>query len=510
MKKALLITIAAFSCIPLAFNQSIASDTCISVGGGSGNVVIFANYDGGVLNINVDQNIPNLKIGVCTYEPVTINLSGTYVNNVTEVKYAGYVSTNNHHCANSPVTTTINGAPGGATTSVNFLPPVTLSNPNGYSLIVCGYSCSTTSNQGGCNTADQIQDYFTTGMGGTLHSYYTQYGCWNTTPYNVSAGGNCPFTAANDTAITIFSSTSSAVCVGESVNFTDLSPGATGWNWTAVGSNIPSSTNQHLTGVTWSTPGSYTVTLSTNDGSGNCSATQNITVLDNPTLNIGATPNPICLGDTTILQVTGGISYVWENGPSLGTWMVSPTTDTWYTVTGTNADGCYATDSVLVTLYPTPPIPTINYSGGVLNASPAAPVYQWYLNGILIVGATNANYTPTQNGVYTVEYTDANGCSSSLSLPTTVSDIGAGLFEISDFLQIYPNPGSGIFNISIPQIVSTEMLIEVTDLLGKTVYSKTAMLTTQYLLDLSNCSKGIYQISLSNGKKIWRGKIMVK
>src|SRR4051812_20167209 len=73
----------------------------------NGNIVIYSNYDGGVLNIDVDQNIPNLKIGVVTYEPVTINLSGTYVNNVTEVVYAGYVSTTNHNCANSPTTTTI-------------------------------------------------------------------------------------------------------------------------------------------------------------------------------------------------------------------------------------------------------------------------------------------------------------------------------------------------------------------------------------------------------------------
>ena len=45
----------------------------------NGNVVIFSNYDGGTLNINVDVNIPNLKIGIVSYEAVEINLSGTYV-----------------------------------------------------------------------------------------------------------------------------------------------------------------------------------------------------------------------------------------------------------------------------------------------------------------------------------------------------------------------------------------------------------------------------------------------
>ena len=158
-----------------------------------GNIVVFSNYDGGVLNINVDQNIPNLKIGVVTYEPVTINLSGTYVGNVTGVVYAGYVSTTNHHCSNSPTTTTITGVPANIT-AVNYIPAATYNNPNGYSMIICNYSCSITTNQGGCNTPDQVIAYFQNVFGetsGALYSHFTQYGCWSTTPYNISAGGNC-------------------------------------------------------------------------------------------------------------------------------------------------------------------------------------------------------------------------------------------------------------------------------------------------------------------------------
>lgn len=185
MKKATTLFIAVF-CIAKLFAQSSVCDS-------TGNIVIFSNYDGGVLNINVDQNIPNLKIGVCTYEPVTINIGGTYAANVTAVVYAGYVATNNNHCSNSPTTTTVIGVAANIT-AVNFLPPVTLSNPNGYTSIVCNYSCSTTTNQGGCNTPDQIVSYFVLTMGGTFRSHYTQYGCWSTTPYAVSAGGNCCIT----------------------------------------------------------------------------------------------------------------------------------------------------------------------------------------------------------------------------------------------------------------------------------------------------------------------------
>ncbi len=155
----------------------------------TGNVIIYSNYDGGVINIYIDQNIPNIKIGICTYEPVTVNIGGPFVGNVTEVRYAGYVSTNNNHCSNSPSTTTITGVT--CPTSVNFLPASTLSNPFGYSSIVCNYSCSDTTSQGGCNTPDQLVHYFITTMGGTLRYHYTQYGCWAAFDYGMSAGGNC-------------------------------------------------------------------------------------------------------------------------------------------------------------------------------------------------------------------------------------------------------------------------------------------------------------------------------
>jgi len=47
----------------------------------NGNVILYSNYDGGYLNINVDQDIPNLKIGVTTYEDCEVSISGTYASN---------------------------------------------------------------------------------------------------------------------------------------------------------------------------------------------------------------------------------------------------------------------------------------------------------------------------------------------------------------------------------------------------------------------------------------------
>ena len=47
-----------------------------------GNLIIYSNYDGGILTINVDQNIPNLKVGICTYEPIQVSFTGAFVGNI--------------------------------------------------------------------------------------------------------------------------------------------------------------------------------------------------------------------------------------------------------------------------------------------------------------------------------------------------------------------------------------------------------------------------------------------
>jgi len=154
----------------------------------NGNVIIYSNYDGGVIYIIVDQNIPNLKIGICTYEAARVVIQGTYAGNVTEVRYAGYIGTNDN-CNLGVTSTTIMGVPNPVDTILQY-PNVTLSDPNGYPQMICAVGC-TNSSTGGCNTTNQIAHYFLTVFGGTLYYHHTQYNCWNNFTAPVSQGGNC-------------------------------------------------------------------------------------------------------------------------------------------------------------------------------------------------------------------------------------------------------------------------------------------------------------------------------
>ena len=156
----------------------------------SGNVVLFTNYDGGVLNIQVDEDIPDLRIGVVAYNAVRIAFTGAFASNVTEVRYAGINADAGNYCGDGPVnTTSVTGvAPG--IVQVLVAPAGVTTSPFGYPNIICGYSCVVTEWQGGCNTVDEIEAYFADAFNGSLRAHVIQYGCWEGS-YRISEQLSC-------------------------------------------------------------------------------------------------------------------------------------------------------------------------------------------------------------------------------------------------------------------------------------------------------------------------------
>ncbi len=102
-----------------------------------------------------------------------------------------------------------------------------------------------------------------------------------------------------------------------------------------------------------------------------------------------------------------------------------------YSVTVTNNNGCISNGSsspTTVTVNALPNKPTITSTGSTIICagssvqltSSASAGNQWFRNGILIVGATSANYIATLQGNYSVQVTNASGCGSMISNPTYV------------------------------------------------------------------------------------------
>ena len=53
----------------------------------------------------------------------------------------------------------------------------------------------------------------------------------------------------------------------------------------------------------------------------------------------------VCIGDSSVLNGSGAVSYSWDNGISDGVYF-SPLFTNTYTVTGTDGNGCENTDQV--------------------------------------------------------------------------------------------------------------------------------------------------------------------
>lgn len=86
--------------------------------------------------------------------------------------------------------------------------------------------------------------------------------------------------------------------------------------------------------------------ISTNQGGNNMSV-----VLSEVLNIILSSPNQLCIGESLTINASGAASYLWNNGSTGSSILVSPTTNTVYGVTATGTNGCsyYAAKSVTVT-----------------------------------------------------------------------------------------------------------------------------------------------------------------
>jgi hypothetical protein len=267
MKKILLLLLAALACRLFSYAQYCD---------GVGNVLLFANYDGGNLTINIDQNIPNIKIGVCSYEAVQIEVVGPFANNVTEVRYAGFNS-NNNNCVTSISQTTIS-TPNSAPSSILVAPPATISDPDGYPSIICAYSCES-GEQGGCNTAEQIIDYFMSQFGGDLRFLYAQYNCWPASAIGMNPSGGCCGSVITNPPVASFDMSAVQLCTGECIDLLDLSTNSpSAWLWSFPGAVTTSSALQDPTGICYNFPGTFEITLTSSNAGGSSSAEMTIVV----------------------------------------------------------------------------------------------------------------------------------------------------------------------------------------------------------------------------------------
>ena len=169
-----------------------------------------------------------------------------------------------------------------------------------------------------------------------------------------------------------------------------------------------------------------------------------------------------------------------------------------------------ASNTIGMTVNPTPATPTITITGGLLNSS-SATGNQWYLNGVLIPGATGQTYAFTANGTYTVVVTNGP-CSSAPSAPEVITTTGVEDASNPFALSIFPNPNDGHFEISFNGPVKAKYTVEITNALGQRIFrEELSDFSGKYVKKLSvvDYGKGVYTLTVVNDKHEVVKKIIV-
>ncbi len=174
-----------------------------------------------------------------------------------------------------------------------------------------------------------------------------------TTTYNVVVTNASGCTASSSVMVTVqlapvtasASATNTTICQGFSTTLNANATGGTGifsYAWSSPNGFSSTVQNPSISPTQTTT---YTVTAT----SGNISGTASVIVNVNPLPTVSAGNNvTITEGQSTTLTATGGTSYVWNSGQNTASISVTPSQTTTYIVTATNANGCKASNTVIV------------------------------------------------------------------------------------------------------------------------------------------------------------------
>lgn len=145
-------------------------------------------------------------------------------------------------------------------------------------------------------------------------------------------------------------------------------------------------------------------------------------------------------------------------------------------------------------------LPSISASGSSLITAGSGPGFQWYLDGSEITGATTNSFEPLSNGSYTVEMTDALGCSA-ISAPFELLNVGVPTTDPTQSISLTGPDAYGMLTIRSDDSVPYELF----DARG--LLLKTGTITAGYdQISTIGLASGSYTFVLRspNGRKVFR------
>ena len=267
-----------------------------------------------------------------------------------------------------------------------------------------------------------------------------------------------------------------------------------------VGTSFNWSTTDSTQLIDVSTGGTYSV-VST--GTNGCSAYDTIVV------NFLASPIVQLLGDTTLCDGTTlvldamniGDSTVWNTGDTTQT--ISVNNAGTYSVIVVSANGCSSSDDIVVSTSLTP-VATFTSTNTLLltdftDLSTDATSWSWDFGD----GNTSSIQDPTNvystDGTYTVTLIAYGPCGSdTTTMDVTVNSVGLDESVLDQNINVYPNPTNGQFTLELNSIIGDNVTVQIVDIRGSVLYSKSGELQNSYKLNLENqLMNGLYFINIT-------------
>ena len=319
-----------------------------------------------------------------------------------------------------------------------------------------------------------------------------------------------------DASVADFTVDNNYVCPGESVNFTNTTPG-TNIQWTFAGGTPASSTLANPS-VTYNTAGKFRVTLVV-DGKTQIKDGYIVT-LANPVRGINKNNVLPCEGNTITLTASqaSGV-YSWSTGATTRAIQVTQSGTYYCDITAPNGLCSRRSDSVLISFNPAPVVTladfnAVNLNGAPIQLSGGAPVGGNYSGP----GVNNGIFTPAQAGVgiHTITYSfvSTDGCSASASKTIEVINaVGVNANTKITAFSVTPNPSKGLINLSITGISNSNLKVQVIDQLGRIVWTKNYDDNSQNIkkeIDLSSLPKGAYFIKADLGEASETKKLIIE
>ncbi len=156
--------------------------------------------------------------------------------------------------------------------------------------------------------------------------------------------------------------------------------------------------------------------------------------------------------------------------------------------------GLSDTQSLDITVWPLP-TPEIQENNGVLTAAQTYTGYQWYRDGAEIEGADSAILLPTTSGYYSLEVTDANGCSGQ-SDSIWVKGLSIDNSWPGTGLSLYPNPVQAILYVR----PATAGVLTVNDIAGRTAMQPVPVKPGSLSIPVQALPAGIYIVTFAGEK----------